>query len=109
MRVCVSPSLVRLLLESPLSLPGSITNNAVGDELLAGLSWPLSLWEPSDHLFFLYVLLADQKPFLTAAEANGGTKSHLVFRVLAWAGGLNPTSHPNSCPELPLVQSSKYI
>lgn len=32
----MSPSLMGLLLDSPLALPGSITNNAGGEELLAG-------------------------------------------------------------------------
>ena len=47
----------------------------------------LSLWEPSERVFFLYVLLPDQEPVLTAEEANGGTRSDLVFRVPAWSGG----------------------
>lgn len=70
----VSPSLLGLLLKS-LSAPGSIANNAVGAEL--------GPWELSERLFFLRVLPGDRGPFLTAEEANGGTKSDLVFKVPA--------------------------
>ena len=69
----------------------------------------LSLREPSERFIFPHVLLADQEPFLAAEAANGGTSSDLVFRVPAWSGEFNPTSHPNSCPELPLIQSDKQV
>lgn len=61
----------------------------------------LSLWEPSEHLFSLYILLADREPFLTTEAANGGRRSDFVFMVLVWSEGLNSRCRPNSCPELP--------
>lgn len=70
---------------------------------LASVVATLSLREPSERLFFLCVLLPDQEPFLTAAEANGGTRSDFLG-VPVWSGELNPTSHPSSWPKLPSTQ-----
>lgn len=90
--------------QEPSQITLWVTSCSLGSVVAA-----LSLRDPSEPLFFLHVLLADQELFLAAEEANGGTRSDLVLRVPAWSGGLNPTSCPNSCPDLPLMQSDNRV